>query len=151
MIGFDIARTSNPRANLGVAQAMVNMGGFSATLFVLAVMGAVMTALGGFTPEAFRLAWLVQYPVWLVAVIGVLVLRRQSRGQDVARTRPVAKLREPEQPVRSVPEHLGPVGRLRDEALRLAEADAEAFGNRAATGIAAAQRIEDQLPLGVIE
>ena len=61
------------------------MGGFSATLFVLAVMGAIMTAMGGFTPEAFRVAWLVQYPVWLAAVIGVLVMRRQARGQDAAR------------------------------------------------------------------
>jgi MFS family permease len=79
VIGFDIARTSNPRANLGVAQSMVNMGGFSATLVVLAVMGGVMTALGGFTPGAFRVAWLVQYPVWLFAAIGVLVMRRQAR------------------------------------------------------------------------
>jgi hypothetical protein len=52
---------------------------------VLAAMGAIMTVMGGFTPEAFRLAWLVQYPVWLVAVIGVLVTRRQARGQDAAR------------------------------------------------------------------
>jgi MFS family permease len=80
VIGFDIARTSNPRSNLGVAQSMVNMGGFLATLFVLATMGAVMTALGGFTPEAFRVAWLVQYPVWVAAVIGVLVMRRQARA-----------------------------------------------------------------------
>ncbi len=85
VVGFDIARTSNPRRNLGVAQSMVNMAGFSATLFVLAVMGTVMTAIGGFTPEAFRVAWLVQYPVWLVAVIGVLVMRRQARGRDAAR------------------------------------------------------------------
>jgi len=84
VVGFDIARTSNPRANLGVAQAMVNMGGFSATLLVLAVMGAIMTALGGFTPEAFHLAWLVQYPVWLAAAIGVLVTRRQVRDQGAA-------------------------------------------------------------------
>ncbi len=79
VIGFDIARTSNPRANLGVAQSMVNMGGFSATLVVLAVMGGVMTAMGGFTPGAFRVAWMVQYPVWLGAAIAVLVLRRQAR------------------------------------------------------------------------
>jgi hypothetical protein len=85
VIGFDIARTSNPSSNLGVAQGMVNMGGFLATLFVLAVMGAVMTAMGGFTPEAFRVAWLVQYPVWLVAVIGVLVMRRQARRLDATR------------------------------------------------------------------
>jgi MFS family permease len=90
VIGFDIARTSNPRRNLGVAQSMVNMAGFSATLFVLAAMGAVMTVLGGFTPAAFRVAWLVQYPVWLVAVIGLLVMRRQTRGE--ARAGPAARL-----------------------------------------------------------
>jgi len=78
VVGFDIARTSNPRSNLGVAQSIVNTGGFLATLAVLAVMGMVMTAMGGFTPEAFRVAWLVQYPVWLVAVIGVLVMRRRA-------------------------------------------------------------------------
>ena len=86
VVGFDIARTSNPRSNLGVAQSMVNMGGFLATLLVLAAMGAIMTAMGGFTPEAFRVAWLVQYPVWLVAVIGVLVMRRRARGLETARS-----------------------------------------------------------------
>jgi MFS family permease len=85
VVGFDIARTSNPSANLGVAQSMVNLGGFLATLLVLAVMGAVMTALGGFTPEAFRIAWLVQYPVWAFAVVGVFVTRRKARRLDAAR------------------------------------------------------------------
>jgi hypothetical protein len=60
---------------------MVNMAGFSATLFVLAAMGAVMTAMGGCTPAAFRVAWLVQYPVWLAAVIGLLLMRRQIHDQ----------------------------------------------------------------------
>jgi hypothetical protein len=71
-------------------------------------MGAIMTALGGFTPQAFRVAWLVQYPVWLVAVIGILVLRRQARRADTARGLDAAraKLREAEQAVRSVPQHL---------------------------------------------
>ena len=32
VVGIDIARTSNPSANLGVAQSMVNMGGFLASL-----------------------------------------------------------------------------------------------------------------------
>ena len=44
-----------------------------------------MTVMGGFTPQAFRVAWLVQYPVWLAAAIGVLVMRRQVRGRDAAR------------------------------------------------------------------
>jgi MFS family permease len=85
VVGFDIARTSNPSANLAVAQSMVNLGGFLATLLVLAAMGALMTAFGGFTPEAFRIAWLVQYPVWAFAVIGVIVTRRKARRLDAER------------------------------------------------------------------
>ena len=48
-------------------------------------MGAVLSALGGFTPEAFRVAWLVQYPVWLFAVVGVVITRRKARRIDAAR------------------------------------------------------------------
>jgi hypothetical protein len=32
VVGIDIARTSNPTANLGVAQSMVNLGAFLATV-----------------------------------------------------------------------------------------------------------------------
>jgi hypothetical protein len=85
VVGIDIARTANPRPNLGVAQSMVNLGGFLATLVVLAVMGVLLTAMGGFTLEAFRVAWLVQYPVWAVAVVGLLVSRRTARRLDAAR------------------------------------------------------------------
>jgi len=85
VVGFDIARTSNPTTNLGVAQSMVNTAGFLATLLVLASMGMILTALGGFTPEAFRVAWLVQYPVWAFAVVAVLITRRKSRRLDAAR------------------------------------------------------------------
>lgn len=94
VVGIDIARTSNPNANLGVAQSMVNLGGFLATLTVLALMGALLTALGGFTPEAFRVAWLVQYPVWALAVAGVLVARRKARRLDAARGVAPRPLRE---------------------------------------------------------
>jgi MFS family permease len=85
VVGIDIARTHNPSANLGVAQSMVNMGGFLASLAVLVAMGGVLTALGGFNPEAFRVAWLVQYPVWAVAVVGILVARRRARRVDADR------------------------------------------------------------------
>jgi MFS family permease len=85
VVGFDIARTSNPTPNLGVAQSIVNLGGFLASLAVLATMGAVLNALGGFTPEAFRVAWLLQYPVWLFAVVGIVVTRRKARRIDAAR------------------------------------------------------------------
>ena len=53
-----------------------------------------MTALGGFTPEAFRVAWLLQYPVWAIAVVGLLVNRRQARALDAERgvvPRPAAR------------------------------------------------------------
>jgi MFS family permease len=85
MVGIDISRTSNPSGNLGVAQSMTNLGGFLASLVVLAGMGAIMTAMGGFTPEAFRMAWLLQYPVWAIAVVGLLLNRRQARALDAQR------------------------------------------------------------------
>lgn len=57
-------------------------------------MGAVLTLSGGFTTEAFRLAWLVQYPVWAVGVACLLAARRTARrdgpGDPVGR--PVAAL-----------------------------------------------------------
>jgi len=83
VVGIDIARTHNPSVNLGVAQSMVNMGGFLASLLVLVAMGGVLTAMGGFTPEAFRVAWLVQYVVWGLAVTGILV----HGGKPAASTR----------------------------------------------------------------
>jgi MFS family permease len=94
VVGFDIARTANPGASLGVAQSMVNVGGFLATLIVLAAMGAILTAMGGFTPEAFRVAWLVQYPVWAFAVIAVVVTRRKARRLDAAQGIAPRPLRE---------------------------------------------------------
>jgi MFS family permease len=80
VLGFDFARTFNPRHSLGVAQSIVNIGGFTATLVVLQVMGWVMEAAGGYTFEAFRLAWLVQYPVWVLATIGIVFERRRARA-----------------------------------------------------------------------
>ena len=85
VVGFDIARTANPVPNLGVAQSIVNLGGFLASLVVLATMGLVLDALGGFTFEAFRVAWLVQYPVWLLATVGVVITRRKARRLDAER------------------------------------------------------------------
>ena len=63
----------------------MNLGGFLASLLVLATMGVVLDALGGFTFEAFRIAWLVQYPVWLFATVGVLITRRKARRVDAER------------------------------------------------------------------
>lgn len=79
MVGFDFARTFNPSATLGTAQGMVNMGGFLASLVVMQAMGVIIGAAGGYSFEAFRLAWAVQYSVWALAVVGIVITRRKTR------------------------------------------------------------------------
>jgi hypothetical protein len=51
---------------------------------VLAAMGVVLDLAGGFTPEGFRLAWLVQYPVWAFGVVCLLLARRTARREDAS-------------------------------------------------------------------
>jgi MFS family permease len=79
LIGFDYARTFNPGHRQGTAVGIVNIGGFVASLLVALAVGVVLGVGGGYTPEAFRLAWTVQYAVWAVALTGVLVARRRAR------------------------------------------------------------------------
>jgi MFS family permease len=79
MVGFDFARTFNPSAILGTAQGMVNMGGFLASLLLMQAMGWILDAGGGYSTESFRLAWTLQYLVWTLAVVGILVTRWKAR------------------------------------------------------------------------
>ena len=79
MVGFDFARTFNPSTTLGTAQGMVNMGGFLASLLLMQAMGVILEATGGLSFESFRIAWALQYVVWSVAVVGILVTRRKAR------------------------------------------------------------------------
>lgn len=82
VIGFDYARTSNPPENLGLAQGVVNQGGFLASLLVIGGIGAVVGAAGGYGYDAFRLAWTVQYPVWVLGGAAVVITRRKARRAD---------------------------------------------------------------------
>jgi MFS family permease len=79
MVGFDFARTFNPSVTLGTAQGMVNMGGFVASVLVMQAMGLILDAAGDFSFDSFRLAWTVQYAVWILAVVGILITRRKAR------------------------------------------------------------------------
>ena len=79
MVGFDFARTFNSSATLGTAQGMVNMGGFVASLLVMQAMGLILDAAGDFSFDSFRLAWTVQYAVWILAVVGIHITRRKAR------------------------------------------------------------------------
>ncbi|AQA04352.1 MFS transporter [Mycobacterium sp. MS1601] len=79
MVGFDFARTFNPATTLGTAQGIVNMGGFLASLLVMQSMGMIMDAAGGYSFESFRMAWTVQYVIWIVAGTAILITRRKAR------------------------------------------------------------------------
>jgi hypothetical protein len=79
MVGFDFARTFNPSRTLGTATGMVNMGGFIASLLVMQAMGMIIEAEGGYSFQAFRTAWSVQYVVWLLAIVAILITRRKAR------------------------------------------------------------------------
>jgi MFS family permease len=86
MIGFDYARTENPRERLGSATGLVNVGGFVASLLTVLAIGAVLDRLtpGGSTHYslgAFRAAFAVQYLFWTIGLVGVVTHRRQLRSR----------------------------------------------------------------------
>jgi MFS family permease len=96
MIGFDYARTFNPGHRQGAAVGIVNMAGFAASLTVSLAVGVVLglAGPGGYTPEAFRVAWTVQYAVWALALGGVLVARRRARRKMAGEGVVVPSLRQ---------------------------------------------------------
>jgi MFS family permease len=81
MVGFDFARTFNPSATLGTASGLVNMGGFIASLLVMQAMGIILDAAGEISFDSLRLAWTVQYAIWALAVVGILITRHKTRRQ----------------------------------------------------------------------
>jgi MFS family permease len=93
MIAFDYARTFNPHHRQGTAVGIVNIGGFAASLLVSFGVG-VLLGPGGYTPAGFRLAWCIQYVVWALALVGVLVARRRARRKLAAEGVQIPPLRE---------------------------------------------------------
>ncbi|MGH3646007.1 MAG: MFS transporter [Micromonosporaceae bacterium] len=89
MIGFDHARTFNPRTRLGTATGIVNVGGFTASLLAILAIGVVLDLLGGAgtasTLGAFRVAFGFQYVFWLVGVVQILRYRARTRAAMAAR------------------------------------------------------------------
>ncbi|NNG37995.1 MFS transporter [Flexivirga sp. ID2601S] len=84
MIGFDLARTFNPEHRLGSASGIVNVGGFSATLISVLLIGVVLDhqVPGGpndYNLSAFRVAMCVQYFVWALGIVQIVRLRRETR------------------------------------------------------------------------
>ena len=84
LMGFDYARTENEAERIGSATGIVNVGGFVASLMTIALIGIVLSSQsrGGptsYTLADFRLAFCVQYPIWIVGLIGLLRSRRRLR------------------------------------------------------------------------
>lgn len=83
VIGFDHARTGNPPARFGSAIGIVNVGGFVASILAILGIGLVLDLVsgprGGYSLDAFRAAFLVQYPIWCIGLAGLL--RNHRRGQ----------------------------------------------------------------------
>ncbi len=84
MVGFDLARTFNPPERIGSATGIVNVGGFTASLCTVLLIGLVMDHVspGGpstWTVDTFRVAWCVQYLGWAIGIVQIVRLRRRTR------------------------------------------------------------------------
>ena len=85
MIAFEVLRSHSPRSVGGVATGLVNTGGFTSSLLVILFIGLVLDMQGAGSPEdyslgAFRLAFAVQIPLWVLGLTMVFIeLRRTQR------------------------------------------------------------------------
>jgi hypothetical protein len=85
MIGFDVARTSNPGERLASASGIVNQGGFVATLLLVLAIGWVLDwrtpgSGSAYTSQAFRWAMSLQYLLWALGLAQILRYRRRARA-----------------------------------------------------------------------
>lgn len=85
LIGFDLARTSNPGERLATANGIINQAGFAASLVLVVVVGLVLDwrTPGGSTeydPSAFVWAMATQYPLWALGLLQVWRYRKRTRA-----------------------------------------------------------------------
>ena len=95
MIAFDHARTHNPSHRLSTATGLTNAGGFIAALIAIFLIGLALDIQGAGTPEtytldAFRIAFLMPVPLWIIGVVFIVIERKRTRirvGLDPERPR----------------------------------------------------------------
>jgi cyanate permease len=92
MVGFDLARSFTPPHETGRANGLVNIGGFTASLLTMALIGVVLdlSATGGMESYAlddFKLAMAVQYLFWALGIVQTLRYRRRGLAH-LARVHP---------------------------------------------------------------
>ena len=83
MIAFDHARTYNPRQRLSTANGLTNVGGFLAGLISILLIGVALDLQGAGTPEtytleAFRIAFLVQVPLFVIGGLYIVIEERKA-------------------------------------------------------------------------
>jgi len=84
MVGFDMARTFVPVEASGRANGFVNIGGFTASLLTMALIGVVLDRHSGGAGSAsydladFRVALSVQYLFWGFGIAQILRYRRKA-------------------------------------------------------------------------
>ncbi len=89
MIGFDLARTSNPPERMASATAIVNQAGFVASLVLVIAIGVILDwrtpgDSGAYTPSGFRWAMSAQYVLWAVGLVQLVRYRRRTRADLLA-------------------------------------------------------------------
>lgn len=89
MIGFDLARTSNPADRLGSATAIVNQAGFIASLVLVIAIGLILDwrtpgSSVNYTPSAFTWAMSSQYVLWALGAVQIWRFRKRARAKLLA-------------------------------------------------------------------
>ncbi len=84
VIGFDMARTSNPTERLASATGIINQAGFVASLCLVVAIGVILDwrtpgASSDYPPEAFRWAMSAQYVLWALGLAQIHRWRRRAR------------------------------------------------------------------------
>jgi sugar phosphate permease len=83
MVGFDLARSFTPLESTGRANGVVNVGGFSASLVTMAVIGILLDlresgGMAAYDLGDFRVALAAQYVFWTLGVVQILRYRRKA-------------------------------------------------------------------------
>jgi predicted MFS family arabinose efflux permease len=83
MVGFDLARSFTPLTESGRANGIVNVGGFSASLLTMGLVGMLLewrepSGVAAYGLDDFRVALSVQYLFWAIGAVQVLRYRRRA-------------------------------------------------------------------------
>lgn len=92
MVAFDLARSFTPTQAIGRANGLVNVGGFTASLLTMALIGVVLDlseprGMDAYTLGDFKLAMSVQYLFWALGIVQTLRYRRRGLAH-LARVHP---------------------------------------------------------------